>query len=107
MEIRHVGLNVKHLTRSMRFYEKLGFIPDSGSLEIWAGNEINIIKMRADGGALLELVKGVWQPHFAITVDEMPWIETQRVFIERTTDTHHIVLIKDFDGNIIELVREK
>ena len=73
-KIRHVGINVKHLTRSIRFYEQLGFTADSGGLEAWAGQEINIIKMRSGSGngCLLELVRGIWQPHFAVTVDEMP-----------------------------------
>ena len=105
MEIRHIGINVKHLTRSMRFYEKLGFAPDSGSLETWAGNEINIIKMRADGGALLELVRGIWQPHFAITVDEMPDMVNNN--LQKNDINYHVAFIKDLDQNVIELVRKK
>jgi catechol 2,3-dioxygenase-like lactoylglutathione lyase family enzyme len=107
--IRHVGINVKHLTRSIRFYEQLGFTADSGSIETWADSELNIVKMRSGSGngALLELVRGNWQPHFAITVDKIPKIALYTIGLERFTAKHHTVFIRDPDDNLIELVREK
>jgi catechol 2,3-dioxygenase-like lactoylglutathione lyase family enzyme len=104
MKIRHVGINVKHLPRAIRFYEKLGFIVDSGSIETWAGNELHIVKMRTDGDCLLELVRGVWQPHFALTIDTpLP----QNTFMRKEYMKIEAGFIKDLDNNIIELVREK
>ena len=70
--LRHAGILVKNLEKSIETYRKLGFKP----LEI---ETLRVCKMTDKNGAMVELVQGDWHPHIAVNWYEDPdgnYIET-------------------------------
>lgn len=76
MELRHVGILVKDLSRAVNLYRKMGFIL-MGDVEA-----LRVQKMIDKDGKIFELVQGNWNPHIAVN-----WY-------------------RDEDGNLIELVED-
>ncbi len=64
-EIRHVGLVVKDLKKSIQLYRQLGF-------EVIERDILRVVKLRNESGDIIELVKGKWKPHIAINFYEDP-----------------------------------
>ena len=63
MKLRHVGIVVKDLRRSIKLYQDMGWEPIER-------DTIRIVKMRNKHGETLELVKGRWKPHISVTLSE-------------------------------------
>jgi len=105
--IRHVGLNVKDIDRSIAFYRKLGFSLFSRTTELWGEKIIDVAKMRAKDGALtvLELVQGDWCNHFAIQANDI--LITGLPLATGYMRKNNVAFIQDPDGHYIELVEVK
>jgi catechol 2,3-dioxygenase-like lactoylglutathione lyase family enzyme len=60
MTLRHTGILVKSLARSIRDYQAMGFKP-IGKIE-----RLKVQKMQDANGQVLELVQGNWSDHIAV-----------------------------------------
>ena len=60
MTLRHTGILVKSLARSIRDYQAMGFEP-LGPVE-----RLKVQKMQDANGNILELVQGNWSGHIAV-----------------------------------------
>ena len=108
-KIRHVGIKVKNLNKSINFYRNLGFSVISREIEQWdSGPPIGVCKLKTMGGQTLELIEGVVWPenHFALTVDELWSVEHLKVLKEKKSDKYHVIYVKDPDGHWIEIVQK-
>ena len=60
ISLRHTGILVKSLARSIRDYQAMGFRP-IGKIE-----RLKVQKMQDSEGKILELVQGSWSDHIAV-----------------------------------------
>ena len=60
ISLRHTGILVKSLARSIRDYQAMGFKP-IGKIE-----RLKVQKMEDSEGKILELVQGNWSDHIAV-----------------------------------------
>ena len=107
--IRHVGLKVKDLDKSINFYRKLGFSVVSRTVEHWdSGPPIGVCKLKTMGGEVLELIEAVVWPenHFALLVDDLWSVDHLERLKEKKDDKHHVIYVKDIDGHWIEIVQK-
>lgn len=107
IKLRHVGIKIAHLDKSLKFYERLG----NGTVVIKRGSEYTgkgrIRTVKLDNQ--IELIKGPWAVnHIALTVDSIDKykLPADPIF-SREDDKIKVCYITDLDGNIIELVEEK
>ena len=114
--IRHTGIVVKDLDRSISFYRDLGFAVVSREKVSIGGKKLDTCKLRGPPhlmsyrkygnyySPLIELIQDPWFPHIAVGVDNLDaysWGQTVH-----QTPGHRICFIEDPDGNKIELVEE-
>jgi len=107
--IRHVGIKVKDLEKSIQFYRNLGFSVVSRTVSYWnQGPPIGVCKLRTMGGEILELIEAVSWPenHFALTVRDLWEVDHLERVNEKKTDNHHAIYVRDPDGNYIEIVQK-
>jgi len=97
--LRHVGIVVSNLERSKAFYEEMGFLLWRWQREKWQDRELEVMKLMADDGGVIELIEKPWRPHVAITVPNIDRWENN------VLDTNGIAYyLQDPDGNWLELV---
>ena len=101
--IRHTGIVVEDLDVAIKFYEGLGMGIENRSEEDWDGKHLKIAKMIDYDEQRLELVQGDWYNHVAYTVETFTFFG--KVLHHRVKHPHEIAFVKDFDNNVIELVR--
>ncbi|TES88939.1 MAG: VOC family protein [Desulfobacteraceae bacterium] len=108
-KIRHVGLKVKDLDKSIKFYRNLGFSVISRGIEHWdSGPPIGVCKLKTMGGEILELIEAVIWPenHFALTVNDLWSVDHLKILKEKKSIKYHVIYVKDLDGHWIELVQK-
>ena len=104
MQLRHVGIAVKDLTRAIDFYRQFGFGILSWSNEYTEKGKIYTAKLDKK----IELIQGRWMNHFALTVNSLADFNLpSKPIFSKETDTVKVCYITDPDGNVIELVQEK
>jgi catechol 2,3-dioxygenase-like lactoylglutathione lyase family enzyme len=101
-KIRHSGIQVANMERSIKFYTGIGFKVSDAAYETWQGKRLYIIKMEAEDGNKIELVQGPWRAHICLEVDN---IEAYPIMKE--TSSHRVTFIEDPDFNRIELFERK
>lgn len=110
LKLRHVGLKVTNIEKSVKFYTKMGMVVIKNLREIWSGQPIHIVKMKAADGSMLELIKADEWPetHFAVEVDTLfPALSGmgESITKKRETSEASVLYVNDPDGHSIELVR--
>ena len=108
-DIRHVGLKVKNLDKSIAFYRNLGFSVISRTVEHWhSGPPIGVCKLQTMGGEILELIEAVSWPenHFAVLVDDLWSVDHLERLVEKKDENYHSFYTKDLDGHRIEIVQK-
>ncbi len=114
-KLRHTGILVTNLHQAEEFYRSLGFKTFLKSKEKWDGQELEIYKMVDWSGGTLELVKGNWHPHLAITlhpnesIDDL-WerfaTKSDVLITRKQKGKTTIIYMKDPSGNWVEVVKE-
>ena len=111
--IRHTGIVVKDLNRSMDFYRNLGFVITSQEKTVIAGNVLDTCKMVqaivdpvwiTTAIELIQVLEGSYFSHIAVEVDNLD--EYSWGVVVHYSPGHRICFIEDPDGNKIELVEE-
>ena len=104
--VRHAGIQVTNMERSIMFYQNLGFKIVEIQTERWAGKrgpkKLQITKMAADDGSRIELVEGLWRYHICLEVDNV-----EAYPVAKETADCRVAFIEDLDGNRIELYQKK
>jgi catechol 2,3-dioxygenase-like lactoylglutathione lyase family enzyme len=107
--LRHVGMRVADLDRSVEWYSQWGFRPLGIAKEEWLDGEntvdIKVAKLANALGQVIELIEGDWpQYHISLTVGTIP----MGVDVVRSKETKmvSVAYILDPDGNHVELVKE-
>ena len=101
--IRHIGIKVKDMDESLRFWKAQGFEVVYDEYEVWKQQRLHIIKLKCEHGTtLIELVDGNWRNHIAVTVDKLPFpkLATKR------PSGHKVFFAVSPEGVRIELVEE-
>lgn len=101
--IRHTGIVVEDLDTAITFYEGMGMKVLTRKEEEWDGKHLKIAKMEDDNQIGLELIEGDWYPHVCFEVEHFVFFGY--VLHHRVKSPLEIVFVKDFDGNVVELVR--
>jgi hypothetical protein len=124
--VRHWGIPVKSLERSISGPQVLGFHGLAFSRETWmmdyyktGGNgvkcDLTIAKMEDAKHVGLELVEGNWRPHIAVTLikGDMSEVWDELVGLGWTPlarqdqELVEVVLFNDIDGFMWEIVKQK
>ena len=113
--IRHTGIRVADIEKSMQFYHALGFTGGLEADETWMNSEIKIkiAKLQAPDGSVIELIQvlqGEWsETHFAVELEEdLPAMTKELIKTKggMVSENHirNVYYTTDPDGHNIELV---
>lgn len=106
LKVRHSGINVTNLDRSIAAYESIGFKVAERMTERWQGKRgvhvLHIAKLEAEDGSRIELVQGHSKHHICVEVDSLGDFPAAK-----EAEDHRVTFINDPDGNRIELYQKK
>jgi hypothetical protein len=110
LNVRHAGFHVAtDLGSEVRWFVALGFAEIGRTEEKWGGRELEIVKLEAPDGFIVELVGGEWPPHLCIEVKA--WPRSPVVLQDRgrqpPDEEFDIRFTRSPSGNWVELVKRR